>query len=79
MSVKTINILGYTNNWNNLNYLIKGQLSFKTEDEAFDYFDDIRIKTKSMEIWSYPYIEEYDSIMRIVVRNGGWCEIDRID
>lgn len=79
MAEKIINILGYTNNWNYLNYLTKGQLSFETEDEAIDYFDDIRVKSKSMEIWSYPYVEECNSIMRIVVRHGGWCEIDRID
>lgn len=76
---KDVNILGYTSSWNNLNRLIKGQLKFKTEVEAIDYLDDIRKKRNFPEIWSYPYIEEDDSIVRIVVRVGDWCEIDIID
>lgn len=76
---KDVNILGYTSSWDNLNSLIRGQLEFKTESEAIEYFEDIRKKRNFPEIWSYPYIKEYDSIIRIVVRVGDWCEIDRID
>ena len=49
MATKIINILPYTNNWDNKKYLQRGTLSFETIDEAFDYFEEIRQKTKSFE------------------------------
>lgn len=78
MSTKIINILDYTNNWNNTKYLQRGTLSFETINEAFDYFEDIRRETKSVEIWSYPYIREYEGIVEFVNRNGEWCETNLI-
>ena len=78
MATKIINILPYTNNWDNKKYLPRGALSFETIDEAFDYFEEIRQKTKSFEIWSYPYIEECEGIVEFVNRNGQWCETNNI-
>lgn len=79
MSTKIINILDYTNSYKNTKYLRRGILSFETVDEAFDYFEDIRQKTKSVEIWSYPYIEEYEGIVEFVNRNGEWCETNLVE
>ena len=70
---KIINILSYTNNRNNTKDLQRGTLSFETIDEAFDYFENIRRKTKSVEIWSYPYIREYKEIVEFVNINGAIC------
>lgn len=79
MAEKIINILDYTNKWDNTKYLRKGILSFQTVDEAFDYFEDIRQKTKSFEIWAYPYIEEYEGVVEFVNRSGEWCETNLVE